>query len=184
MGMTYAGWSGPKPAKPAQAAPRTPEQIRTFNEGQDQKTAAHNAQAMKQPGYFPSVKRPGGGGALSYQTGFNANDQAVNEGNILGRLKAEGGGKASQFSGVNDLRSAQQSNDAAQLRRGVQQQNAQQHMDDQAARSELVQTATSNMAKMYGDMAQRSVDQMGLATQLQEAMIRNRGALFDALTQR
>lgn len=140
----------------------------------------------------PPQQRPARGGtggqfgrppSLNYQTGFNANSQAVNEGHILGRLGAEGGGPASQFSGVNDLRKSQQMNDAAQLRRGIQQENAQQNMNDQAARSEIMQTATSNMAKMYGDMTQRNIDQMGLATQLQEAIIRNRNALMTALTQ-
>lgn len=146
----------------------------------------------QQPKQTPSQK-PGsgvgqngqtaGGGTMGYQTGFNANAQALNEGHILGRLGAEGGGPTSQFSGVNDLRKSQQMNDQAQLRRGIQQENAQQHMNDQAARSEIMQTAASNMAKMYGDMTQRNISQMGLANQLQEAMIRNRNALAKALTQ-
>lgn len=134
------------------------------------------------PGQGTGPLGPTGKGGINYQTGFNANDQAINEGNILGRLAAEGGGPKSQFSGVNDLRKSQQANDAAQVRRGVQQENAQANMNDQVARSELLQSAVSNMSKVYGDMTQRSIDQMGLANQLQQAMIRNRSALFQALT--
>lgn len=120
--------------------------------------------------------------SLNYQTGFNANSQAINEGNVMGRLAKEGAGPQSRFSGVNDLRRSQQANDAAQIRRGVQQENSQQFMNNQAARSEVLQTAVSNMAKMYSDMGQRNIDQMSLAAQLQQAMIRNRSNLMNALT--
>lgn len=122
---------------------------------------------------------------FGYQTGFNANRQAVNTGNVMDRL-----GKESQFqatgspTGVqaaNDLSRSQSMNDAAQLRRGIEKTNAQQSMEDQVTRSELMQSGLSNQAKIYGDMAQRSVDQVSLAAKLQESMIRNRMAFAQAL---
>jgi hypothetical protein len=124
--------------------------------------------------------------SLNYQTGFNANRQAVNTGNVLGRLNKESRvgplqGSATGQQGAQDLQKAQQFNDAAQISRGLEQQNAQQHLQNQVARSELMQTGLSNQAKVYADITQRSIDQTSLAAKLQEAMIRNRFALYQAL---
>lgn len=169
--------------------------IRGDDKGGYQSYGGGNAGASRAPNrpIYPKNTPSFGGGpigtkdgtsqSLNYQTGFNANSQAINEGNIMGRLAKEGAGPQSRFSGVNDLRRSQQANDAAQTRRGIQQENSQQFMNNQAARSEVLQTAVSNMAKMYADMGQRNIDQMSLATQLQQAMIRNRSNLMTALTQ-
>jgi hypothetical protein len=54
-------------------------------------------------------------------------------------------------------------------------------MDDQVTRSELMQSGLSNQAKIYADMAQRSIDQTNLAAKLQESMINNRFAFAQAL---
>jgi len=121
-----------------------------------------------------------------YQSGLNANRQAVNTGNIMGRLAKEGqfspqAGSATGKQAAQDLYKSQQANDQAQMRRGIEGTNAQQFMQNQSTRSELMQAGLSNQAKIYSDMTQRSNDQVGLAAQLQESMIRNRLALSQAL---
>lgn len=127
-----------------------------------------------------------GQGGLGYQTGFNADGQAVNVGNVMDRLGKEGRysphqGSATGMQGAADLSKSLSMNDAAQMRRGIEKENAQQNMQNQVTRSELMQSGLSNQAKIYGDMAQRENDQVGLAAKLQEAMIRNRFALAQAL---
>lgn len=121
-----------------------------------------------------------------YQTGFNADRQAVNTGNITGRLAKEGRfvpqqGSATGKQAAQDLYKSQQFNDQAQIRRGLEGTNAQQQMQSQATRSELMQVGLSNQAKIYSDITQRANDQTSLAAQLQESMIRNRLALSQAL---
>lgn len=118
---------------------------------------------------------------LNYQTGMNANGQAINSGHVLGRLGKESGG-TSQFGGVNSLRDSLLANQQAQLSRGMAGQNSQEYMNQQAARSQLYQQGMSNMAQMYQDMAKRGVDQMSLATQIQKALLQSTNALGQALT--
>ena len=125
--------------------------------------------------------------ALSYQTGFNAEDQAINQGNVLGRLKAESGVSTNGMAGdgaraVQDHARAQRANDLAQMRRGLELQNSQEFMKQQVARSELLQSGLANQARMYGDIAGREASQIGLAAQLQSSMIKSRSALMQALT--
>lgn len=142
------------------------------------------------PGQFPQVpSQPGQGGSINYQTGFNADRQAVNAGNILDRLGKEGrlamGPQTADANrGIQDLQRGQIANDVAHLRRGIQATNAAQNMQDQVTRSELMQTGLSNQAKIYADMASREVDQVSLAAKLQEAIIRNRFALAQGLWER
>ena len=57
--------------------------------------------------------------------------------------------------------------------RQLESNNAEQFAQDQANRSQLMQQGLSNQAKIYSDIQQRSIDQTGLATKLQEAQIRN-----------
>lgn len=113
--------------------------------------------------------------------------QAVNVGNALGRLGKEGrvaagpapagdGGRA-----ASDFQKSQQMSESAQLKRGLETTNAQQDMQEKAMRSELTKMAMSNQAKIYGDMAQRQVSQIGLAAQLQSAIMQHRNALMQAL---
>lgn len=124
--------------------------------------------------------------SIGYQSGFNANGQAVNTGQVQGQFAADAQWAPSQagFDGsraTQDLQKSQQYNAQAQLQRGLESENAQKHMQDQAVRSELMQTGLANQAKIYGDITQRAVDQVSLAAQLQEAMIRSQFALKQAL---
>lgn len=152
--------------------------------------AYYNAQAQRPP----QQAAPQAGGSqgqgttsqLGYQTGFNADRVAVNSGDVLGRLGQEGQyvpqqGSATGIQAAADLSKSLAMNDQAQMRRGIEKANAQQSMNDKVTRSELMQSGLSNQAKIYGDMAQRQTSQIGLAAQLQEAMIRNRFALAQAL---
>lgn len=151
---------------------------------------AQNAQAQRPP--QQAAPQAGGGqglgtkSQLGYQTGFNADRVAVNSGDVLGRLGQEGQhvpqqGSATGIQAAADLSKSLAMNDQAQMRRGIEKANAQQSMNDKVTRSELMQSGLSNQAKIYGDMAQRQTSQIGLAAQLQEAMIRNRFALAQAL---
>lgn len=122
----------------------------------------------------------------SYQSGFNANQQAINQGNVVGRMEAESQFEPQLATGdgaraVQDLRRSQVANDSAQLRRGMQLQNSQQHIKNQIARSELIQSGLANQAKIYGDRVGRETSQIGLAAQLQGSMIQNRNAFMQAL---
>lgn len=83
--------------------------------------------------------------------------------------------------GVQDLQNSMLYNSQAQMQRGLEQQNSQKSMEDQAMRSDLLQTGLANQAKIYGDITSRSVDQIGLAAKLQEAMTRSKFALSQAL---
>ena len=56
--------------------------------------------------------------------------------------------------------------------------NAQQSVTDMADRNQLMQQGVSNQAKIYQDLAQRSVSQTGLAAQLNAAMVRNKFAVL------
>lgn len=124
--------------------------------------------------------------AIGYQSGFNAGGQAVNAGAVQGQFAKDSQWKPQNVSadgsrGVQDFQKSQQFNAQAQLQRGLESENAQKQMQDQAVRSELMQTGLSNQAKIYGDITQRAVDQVSLAAQLQEAMIRSQFALKQAL---
>jgi hypothetical protein len=124
--------------------------------------------------------------SLNYQTGFNANSQAVNTGQIKNDFLRESLNKQSVSSqdgqrAINDLQRGMAQNSVAQMGRQHAQQNAQQSTNDMAARSDLMRQGMANQAKIYQDMNQRSIDQAGLAGRLNEAMIRNRFSLMQAL---
>lgn len=117
----------------------------------------------------------------TYQSGMNADRQAANTGSIVGQMKKDStfnanAGSASGNRAVQDLQKSNQFNDAAQIQRGLEAQNAQQNMEMQAARSQLTQQGMSNQAQIYGDLTNRTNDQIGLAAKLQEAYIRNQFA--------
>jgi hypothetical protein len=57
-------------------------------------------------------------------------------------------------------------NDAAQIGRGIDAQNQQLQMTQQSKRSESALSGLGNLAKIYGDMSERSVSQQGLAAQI------------------
>lgn len=138
------------------------------------------APAMPAPKTGPTAASPQA--ANSYQSGLNANGQAINSGSIIGRMAKESG-SPSPFRGASDLRASLLANNQAQVARGIAGENSQQYMNNQIARSELTQSALSNMAQMYQDMSKRNVDQQSLATQLQQAIINSRNSLGLALTQ-
>jgi len=120
---------------------------------------------------------------VGYQSGFNADGQAVNSGQVLANFDrnaffspTEGLTDDAQR-GVSDLQNGMTDNAQAQMGRQLESQNAQKNMADQATRSQLTQQGLANQAQIYGDINQRAVDQMGLAAKLQEATIRNNFAI-------
>lgn len=119
---------------------------------------------------------------------FSERPQAINAGSVGERHEKETGLLRPGLTGdggraAADFQKSQQMSDGAQLRRGMAKDNADQNMKEKAMRSELLQAAASNQAKIYGDMARREVSQIGLASQLQQAIMRHRNALMQALTQ-
>jgi len=124
---------------------------------------------------------------VGYQTGMNADGQAVN----TGQVQAQFGRDASAYQpqqqsqdgqrAVQDAQRSMQYNSQAQMQRGLDAQNAEKQMQDQYARSELFQQGTANQAKIYSDINSRAVDQMSLAAKIKEAEIRNKYLLMQAL---
>ena len=136
----------------------------------------------------PTFKKPQtqAAPAIGYQSGFQAGGQAVNAGQAQAQFGKDSQYRPQQASagglrGAQDLQKSQQYNAQAQMQRGLESQNAQKNMQDQAMRSELMQTGLANQAKIYADVTQQAVDQVGLAAKLQEAMIRNKFAIRQAL---
>jgi hypothetical protein len=124
--------------------------------------------------------------SLNYQTGFNANSQAINTGQIKSDFLRESLNKQQVSSkdgqrAINDLQRGMAQNTVAQMGREHAQQNAQKAANDMSTRSDLVRQGMANQAKIYQDIGQRSIDQAGLAGRLQEAMIRNKFQLMQAL---
>ena len=116
---------------------------------------------------------------IGYQSGFNADGQAVNSGQAMADYEGNAffnpteGLTDDAQRGVSDLQKGMTTNVQAQMGRQLESQNAQKSMADQATRSQLTQQGLANQAQIYGDINQRAVDQMGLAAKLQEATIRN-----------
>lgn len=145
--------------------------------GKDARTVARQGKPQKKP-----VEGISGGGAaapnLSYQSGYMANHQAVNAGQIkadYARNAQYQGQMATPDAqrGVQDLQNQMTTNTQGQMGRQLEAQNAQKFMQDQATRAELTQQGLANQAKIHSDLTQRSVSQMGLSAKLQEAQIRN-----------
>ena len=116
---------------------------------------------------------------ISYQSGFNAEGQAVNSGQVLGDYERNAFNPVQGLTddgerGVQDLSRSMTDNSQAQMGRALESQNAQKNMQDQFVRSELTQQGLANQAQIYGDISQRAIDQMGLAAKLKEAQIRNK----------
>lgn len=131
---------------------------------------------------------PPGGNRLGTTTRYGYNGQAINSGNVMERHGKESGlgqwqGSADGMRGANDYQAGEQAASAANIQRGVDTQNAQQHMKEQGVKADLTQTAMANQARIYGDMAQRETSQVRLAQGLQEAIMRHRNALLQTLTQ-
>lgn len=126
---------------------------------------------------------PANQGRMGYQSGYNADGQAVNSGQVLASHEGNAffspteGLTDDAQRGVADLNKGMTTNAQAQMGRQLESQNAQKNMADQATRSQLTQQGLANQAQIYGDINQRAVDQMGLAAKLQEATIRNNFAI-------
>ena len=120
---------------------------------------------------------------LGSQSGFNADGQAVNTGQVLNDYEGNAFFTGSDdltadgARGVADLNNQMTTNNVAQMRRSLDTNNAQKNMADQYMRSQLTQQGLANQAQIYGDISQRAIDQMGLAARLQEAQIRNNFAI-------
>jgi len=129
----------------------------------------------------------GGSGGGAVQTGFNANSQAVNTGSNMERFAKENNLGNMQLSGdgrraAGDFEKAQQFSNASQLKRGMEAGNSQQSAADMMSRSQLLQTAMANQARIYSDMGQRQSSQIGLASNLQNSLLRHQRALSQSLT--
>lgn len=121
--------------------------------------------------------------SASYQTGFNANRQAVNTGQnkanyLRESLMAPAVSSKDGQRAVNDMYKGMQGNTVAQMNRQNAAMNAQQSANDMATRSQLTQQGLANQAQIYQDMNKRAIDQIGLASQLNEAMIRSKFAVL------
>lgn len=131
----------------------------------------------------PAMTKPAGG-SLNYQSGFNADRQAVNSGQNNSNFLRESLTKQPVSStdgarGVQDVQKGMQQNSLAQMNRGYEAQNSQQSMNDMADRSQLMQQGLANQSKVYSDISNRAVDQMGLASKINEAMIRNKFSVMN-----
>ena len=131
----------------------------------------------------PDISKPKGM-ALNYQSGYNADRQGVNTGQNAANFLYESLTKTPLSSkdgdrGYQDVQKGLQQNSLAQINRANTAMNAQQSMNDMAERSQLMQQGIANQSKIYGDIANRAVDQMSLAAKLNEAMIRNKFAVLN-----
>jgi hypothetical protein len=137
-----------------------------------------------QPGQSPWAQPPSRD--FNYQPAFNAAGQAVNSGNVTGRLAAESkyapnAGSEAGNRGVSDLQKSLLMENTAQGMRGIEATNAEQNMKEQAARSEAMQQALGNQTRMYSDATNRATDQMSLASQIQQAMMESRNRFRTAM---
>ena len=147
----------------------------------DKRTTQAITHSIKQPDQIKQPERENV--QLGYQSGFNANGQSVNTGQVLGDYEGNaffrGNDKLTSDGarGVADLNNQMTTNNVSQMARSLDTNNAQKNMADQYQRSELTQQGLANQAQIYGDISQRAIDQMGLAARLQEAQIRNSFAI-------
>lgn len=121
------------------------------------------------------------GGGVSYQTGINAERPAINAGNILERSGKEGRLAGVTSGAAKDFLKGQQSEDAANLRRGINLENAQQNMAAQANRSELFQAGIAQQVDQFSKMAQHRANQTGMAVDWFQKMMQGREALMQSL---
>jgi hypothetical protein len=137
-----------------------------------------------QPGQSPWAQAPSRD--FNYQPAFNAQGQAVNSANVMGRLAAESrytpnAGSADGNRATSDLAKSMLMENAAHGRRGLEATNAEQNMKEQAARSEAMQQALGNQTRMYSDATNRATDQLSLASQIQQAMMESRNRFRQAM---
>lgn len=133
--------------------------------------------AQSQPSQ-PSAKASPG---LSYQTGINAERPAINAGNVLERSGKEGRLAGVTSGAARDFLKGQQSEDSANLRRGINLENAQQNMAAQANRSELFQAGLAQQVDQASKMAQHRASQASMAVDWFQKMTQGREALMQSL---
>lgn len=114
--------------------------------------------------------------SLNYQTGFNAETQAINTGQVQGQFAKDSQYRPQQQAqsgqrGVQDLQKSLLANSQAQIQRAMEAHNAEKQMADQATRSQLSQQGLANQAQIYGDINQRAVSQIDLAAKIKNAEI-------------
>jgi hypothetical protein len=110
----------------------------------------------------PAAAGPTGASPLSYQSGVNVGGGIGRRGVLSGLLST--GNQPNP--NVSALARGAAWNDASQIGRGIDAQNQQLQMEQQAKRSELTTSGASNLSKVYGDYAERSNSQVGLAAQI------------------
>ena len=120
-------------------------------------------QAPKASPSTPSTGSQPSPTAVNYQSGINVGAGIGKSGVLSGLLNT---GNPSDPNIAAFARSTSL-NDAAQIGRGIDAQNQQMQMAQQAKRSESSLSGLGNLAKIYGDMADRSVSQQGLAAQIE-----------------
>jgi hypothetical protein len=118
---------------------------------------------------------------LSYKTGINAERPAINAGNVLERAGKEGRLAGVTSGAAKDFLKGQQSEDSANLKRGMSLENAQQNMAAQANRSELFQAGLAQQVDMNSKMAQHRANQAGMAVDWFQKMMQSRQALMQSL---
>lgn len=143
--------------------------------------SAQTAQHLTPPDPPPqaSPKMP----SVGYQSGINAERPAINASSVVDRSQREGRAAKVTSGAAKDFLRGQQSEDAANLRRGIAQENAQQNMVEQANRSELFQAGLAQQVDMFNKMAQHRTNQAGLAADIMQQLMRSREALMQSLMQ-
>jgi hypothetical protein len=130
------------------------------------------------PTQQPAATQAAPPSSIDYYSGYQANGQGVNSGqakaNFGKRAKAKNTATTQDGQrGVQDLQNGMTANFQSQMARQLESNNSEKFAQDQANRSQLMQQGLANQSKIYSDIQKRSIDQMGLATKLQEAQIRN-----------
>ena len=121
--------------------------------------------------------------SLNYQSGLNTERPAINSGNVTERAAKEGRLAQVTAGAAKDFLKGTQSEDAANLRRGISQLNAQQNMVEQANRSELFQAGLAQQVDMFSKMAQHRASQAGMAAEIMQKLMQSREALMQSLMQ-
>lgn len=101
-------------------------------------------------------------GQGSYQSSINVGG-GIGRGGVLAGLLDTG---YQSNPNVSAFARATARNDASQIGRGIDAQNQQLFMDQQGKRAESTTQGLSNLAQIYGDYAERGIQQIGLAGQI------------------
>jgi len=122
-------------------------------------------QQPEQPGAKPRPigNQPNGPGSpMNYQSGINVGGGIGKQGILNGLLDTG----TQPNPNVSAFSRATAWNDASQIGRGIDAQNQDIRMQQQAKRSESTTEGASNMAKIAGDYAERGISQTNLAAQI------------------